>query len=73
MEESKVAVKDKTKKVAIRKNGEKIVSEKEDAVTVISINGLNLTLDNSLKKYANDPFFIEQTEKANRKFAQKKL
>ena len=72
MEESKVAVKGKVKKVSIHKKEETIASEKVDAVNVISINGLNLTLDNSLKKYANDPFFIEQTEKANRKFAQKK-
>jgi hypothetical protein len=72
MDESKVAVEGKTKKVAIRKNGETIIPGKEDVETVISINGVNLTLDNSLKKYANDPFFIEHARKVDERFAQNK-
>ena len=72
MEESKVAVKGKVKKVSVHKKEEMKASEKVDAVTVISINGVHLTLDNSLKKYANDPFFIEHARKVDEKFAQNK-
>lgn len=59
-------------KTAVKSKANKGISKKPEAVKVISTNGLNLTLDNSLKKYANDPFFIEQAEIANRKFAQNK-
>jgi hypothetical protein len=72
MEESKTALKGRAKKVTVHKKDEATVPEKADVANVISMNGLNLTLDNSLKKYANDPFFIEHARKVDERFAQKK-
>jgi hypothetical protein len=34
--------------------------------------GIKLTLDNSLQRFANDPFIVEQTKIANKKFAKSK-
>jgi hypothetical protein len=59
-------------KMAVKSKANKSVSKKPKAVKVISCNGLNLTVDNSLKKYANDPFFVEHARIADRKFARKK-
>jgi|GEM_PF-5957852 len=72
MDTSKIAVKSKANKSTSKKEKNLVVPEKPEAVKVISSNGLNLTVDNSLKKYANDPFFVEQAEIANRKFASSK-
>jgi hypothetical protein len=58
----------KDKKIIKSKTSDIIAEENTDAENIISINGINLTLDNSLKKYANDPFFLEQAEIVNRKF-----
>jgi hypothetical protein len=72
MEENKIAVKGKANKDIVKKRASLTTPEKADALNIISTNGLNLFLDNSLSKYANDKFIIEQTEIANRKFAQNK-
>jgi hypothetical protein len=37
------------------------------ALNVVESNGLHLTLDNSLKKFANDEFFINHAKAANQK------
>jgi len=34
--------------------------------------GITFTLDNSIKKYANDPAILEQVAIANRKFSKEK-
>ena len=67
MEQSKTAVKSKTNK----RIGNKTV--KAEKPTVIEAYGLVLTLDDSLSKYANDPFFIEHARKVDERFAKKKL
>jgi hypothetical protein len=72
MEENKIAVKGKAKKRIARKTGAVTTPEQADELNVISTYGLNLTLDNSLKKYANDPFFVEHARKVDEKFAPKK-
>jgi hypothetical protein len=64
MEESKITTKGKAKK--------SIAKKKADTLNVISTNGLNLILDNSLSKYANDKFFIEHAKKVDQKFAPNK-
>ena len=69
MDQNKVAVKSKAKKSITNK---KAKSEKGVAPTVIEAHGLILTLDNSIKKYANDPFFVKKNVEANKKFAQNK-
>lgn len=40
--------------------------------TVIKFMGAILTVDNTLKKYANDPFFVNQAKIANAKLKDKK-
>ena len=72
MEENKIAIKGKAKKNIPRKNGIGTTPEQVDELNVISTHGLNLTLDNSLKKYADDPFFVEHARKVDEKFALKK-
>ncbi len=69
MGESKIAVKGKANKGVADKTAK---PEKAVTSTVIETNGLILTLDNSIKKYANDPFFVKKTEEANQRFAQDK-
>lgn len=66
MEQGKAAVKSKTNKKIANKAG------KAEKPTVIEAYGLVLTLDNSIKKYANDPFFIEHARKVDEHFAKKK-
>jgi hypothetical protein len=71
MDQSKIAVKSKAIRGISNKKKNLVATEKPDAAKVISTNGLNLTLDNSLKKYANDPFFIEHARRVDQKFAKK--
>lgn len=69
MEQSKIATKGKRTKVNIDKTVSLKESEKVDKL--IDNYGLNLTLDNSLNNYANDPFFIEHAKQVNKKFINK--
>ena len=57
MEQGKIALKSKAGKAHAKK--------KANALNTIKINGVKLILDDSLSKYANDPFFIEHTRKVN--------
>jgi hypothetical protein len=72
MEQSKTAIKGRATKKPLQKKASPINTQKEKTLDVISTNGLNLTLDKSLSKYAKDPFILEQVEIANRKFSQHK-
>ena len=71
MEQSKIAVKGKRTKINVDKTVGLKDSEKVDKLSDRDNYGLNLTLDNSLKKYANDPFFIEHAKQVNKKFVNK--
>ncbi|MDB5088168.1 MAG: hypothetical protein JWR09_2162 [Mucilaginibacter sp.] len=71
MEQSKIATKGKRTKVNVDKTVGLKDSEKVDKLGDIDNYGLNLILDNSLNKYANDPFFIEHAKQVNKKFINK--
>jgi hypothetical protein len=72
MEQSKIVVKSKANKNNATKKVSLTTSNNEVAPTVVKTNGLILTLDNSIQKYAKDPFFVKKAEEANRKFARSK-
>jgi hypothetical protein len=67
MEQSKIAVKSKVNKTVVTKA--KPVSVMTEGTTIIDEYGLKLTLDNSLKRFANDPFIIEHNQRAEKKLS----
>jgi hypothetical protein len=71
MEQVKTAERGKINK-PIGNKVEPIAALNTDVATAMDKYGLKLTLDNSLKKFANDPFIIEHNNKVNKKFAKHK-
>ena len=64
MEQSKTIGKSKIVKSTIHKKVQLAASEELDA-------DLNLVIDNSLSKYANEAFIVEHAKKVDKKFALK--
>jgi len=64
MEQSKIAVKSKARKTVVTK-----ANPMTEGTTIIDEYGLKLTLDNSLKRFANDPFIIEHNQRAEKKLS----
>jgi hypothetical protein len=72
MERDEMAVKSKGKKGIVKKGVETKPVEKDAVPTVIEAYGVTLTLDNTLDRFADDPFFVEKTRKVNAHFAKAK-
>ena len=72
MEQGEMAVKSKVKESAPKKAEVVKIDEKEEAPVSFEAYGVTFTLDNSLKRFANDPFFVKKTEKVNAHFAKAK-
>ena len=53
--------------IRIKANKSAVDAKPNVALNVVESNGLHLTLDNSLKKFANDEFFINHAKAVNQK------
>jgi hypothetical protein len=65
MELNKIAGKPKANKAT------SVKKRKASASKGVNEYGINLTLDNSLSKYANESFIVEHNARVSKKFAQK--
>lgn len=72
MEHIKIAGGRKAEKKVFTEGQNRDLSEGSNTIIFDQEFGVKLTLDNSLARFANDPFIVEQTKIANRKFTKGK-
>jgi len=71
MEQGKVALKSRPGKSTAQKLEYPPSARNQQGSNGITADGFNLILDNSLVKYAKDPFFADHAKNIDEKFKQK--